>query len=66
MTEKVLTPREVEIMRLIVHGAPEKTVAKELGICRATVKGHIRKIYRRLGVSTRAEAAYMFAKKESG
>jgi HD-GYP domain-containing protein (c-di-GMP phosphodiesterase class II) len=52
-----LTPREVEILRLVAYGRSIKQVARELSIAPKTVDGHIQRIYAKAGVSTRAGAA---------
>lgn len=52
-----LTEREVEILRLIAEGRSNKEIAKRLGITIGTVKMHLYKIYRKIGVSDRTQAA---------
>ena len=48
-----LTPREQEIVRLIVGGASNKQVAAVLDISERTVKGHLSNVFQKLGVSDR-------------
>ncbi|MBI4204760.1 MAG: response regulator transcription factor [Betaproteobacteria bacterium] len=48
-----LTPREKEIVRLIVGGASNKQVASALDISERTVKGHLSNVFQKLGVSDR-------------
>jgi HD-GYP domain-containing protein (c-di-GMP phosphodiesterase class II) len=55
-----LTPREVEVLVLAARGATTRMVASTLGIAPKTVGNHIERIYTKIGVSSRAEAA-MFA-----
>jgi DNA-binding NarL/FixJ family response regulator len=50
-----LTPREVEILGLLVQGLNYKTAAEELFISPETVRNHIRNIYRKLQVRSRSE-----------
>ena len=52
-----LTKREVEVLSLLADGYLTKQVAYALGISRYTVTDHIRHIYAKTGVSTRAAAA---------
>jgi HD-GYP domain-containing protein (c-di-GMP phosphodiesterase class II) len=52
-----LTEREVEVLRLIARSASKKAVARQLHIAPATVDHHVRHIYEKLGVATRAGAA---------
>ena len=48
-----LTPREREIVRLIVEGASNKEVASSLNISERTVKGHLSNVFQKLGVTDR-------------
>ena len=52
-----LTPRELEVLRLIVEGKSNKAIAAELSIAEGTVKIHINNILSKLGVSDRTQAA---------
>lgn len=54
-TPKV-SPREVEILRLLARGLGNKEMARELLVSEATVKSHLSHIYTKLGVDTRAGA----------
>lgn len=53
--EKVLTPRETEIVRMIGHGLRNKVIADRLSISEGTVKIHLHNIYEKLGVDGRLE-----------
>jgi DNA-binding NarL/FixJ family response regulator len=57
-----LTPREVEVLRLLVRGLSYKEIAQELVISRKTAGSHVEHIYAKLGVSNRARAS-LFAMK---
>jgi DNA-binding NarL/FixJ family response regulator len=52
-----LTPREREIVALIVTGASNKDIAWRLGLNEQTVKNHLRKIFDKLHVANRVELA---------
>lgn len=52
-----LTDRERTVMRLLCAGASNKAIARELDLSVNTVKTHVRTIYGKLGVSSRAELA---------
>lgn len=52
-----LTDREREVLGLVAEGAPNKVIARKLEISEATVKAHLTSVYRRIGVSSRTEAA---------
>ena len=57
-----LTPREREVLSLIGRGLRNAEAAKSLGLAESTVSSHIKSIYSKLGISTRAEAALQAAK----
>ena len=52
-----LTPREIEVLRLIAAGHTAKEAARELEIAPKTADNHIQSLYSKIGVSTRAAAA---------
>jgi DNA-binding NarL/FixJ family response regulator len=52
-----LTPREVEILRLLSQGQTNPQIAKNLRVSRGTVKIHVQHIISKLGVSDRTQAA---------
>ncbi len=54
-----LTPRELEILCHVAEGQSNKAIARDLGITDGTVKLHVRSILRKLGVSSRLEAAVL-------
>jgi DNA-binding CsgD family transcriptional regulator len=51
-----LSPRELEVLRLVAEGATDAQVARRLGLQPATVSKHLSRIYARLGVPNRAAA----------
>jgi LuxR family maltose regulon positive regulatory protein len=56
-TGETLTPREVEVLRLMVQGASNRAISEQLVISESTVKTHNYHIFAKLDVSTRTEAA---------
>ncbi|HWX44651.1 MAG TPA: response regulator transcription factor [Solirubrobacteraceae bacterium] len=52
-----LTPREVEVLRLIVEGADNIAIGLELSISPHTVKQYVTNIFEKLGVRSRVQAA---------
>lgn len=54
-----LTPREVEVLRLIAAGMSNKEIAARLSVSVATVKTHLEHILQKLQVSDRTQAAVM-------
>jgi two-component system, NarL family, response regulator YdfI len=51
-----LTPREMEVLRLMAEGAANKTIAWKLDISEHTVKFHVASIFAKLNAGTRTEA----------
>jgi DNA-binding NarL/FixJ family response regulator len=60
MAEVQLTPREEEILRLLARGGRSKEIADQLHIGTGTVNTHVRHIYEKLHVRSRAEAVARF------
>ena len=51
-----LTPREIEVLRMLVDGLGNREMASRLGISEHTVKFHVSSILEKLGAATRTEA----------
>ncbi len=51
-----LTDREEAVLRLLATGASNRAIAQQLFISDGTVKSHVRHIFRKIGVETRAQA----------
>jgi DNA-binding CsgD family transcriptional regulator len=51
-----LTPRQVDLVRLLAQGRTNRQLANDLGLAEGTVRKHLEKLYRRLGVNSRTEA----------
>jgi two-component system nitrate/nitrite response regulator NarL len=60
-----LSAREVEVLREIARGASNKEIARTLSIAETTVKIHVQGILRKLGLTSRVQAA-VFASKLGG
>jgi DNA-binding NarL/FixJ family response regulator len=60
--EDGLTARERDVLALIGRGLRNGEVAQALGISENTVAGYIKDIYRKLGISSRAEASWHAAR----
>lgn len=57
-----LTPRQLDVLRYVIQGKPNKSIARELDISEGTVKAHLASVYQALGVGNRTEAVYAAAK----
>ena len=57
--EKLLTPREAEIARFVAEGLSNKQIARKATISEATVKIHLHRAYRKLGIANRSTLAVM-------
>ena len=55
-----ISPRELQIAKLICHGFNNDEIAEDLDIKRGTVKTHIRNIYRRIRVKNKLELLLTF------
>jgi len=58
--QSLLTPRECEILHLILHGHSIKVIAQKLENSLETIKHHRKNIYIKLDVSSQAELFYLF------
>ena len=55
--EAQLSERELEVLRCVAQGLPNKLIARSLGISEKTVKAHLTRIYQQIGVTDRTQAA---------
>jgi DNA-binding CsgD family transcriptional regulator len=61
-----LTPREQDIVALILEGHPTITIAERLGLSRGTVKNHRRRIYHKLDITSERELFLRHIERLSG
>jgi DNA-binding NarL/FixJ family response regulator len=54
-----LSPREIEVLELLVRGQSNQDIAGDLSITMSTVKNHVHHIIEKLGVSDRVQAAIL-------
>ena len=52
----VLTPREIDVLRLLARGSSYARIGMRLGVSANTVASHVKNTYRKLGVHTAAAA----------
>ncbi|MCW2822566.1 MAG: liaR 5 [Marmoricola sp.] len=52
-----LSPREIEVLRLVAQGLANKQIGRRLGITERTVKAHLGRVFRVLDVADRTSAA---------
>jgi two-component system, NarL family, response regulator len=55
-TDDALTPRELDVLRLIAGGNANKEIAAQLSLTEETVKGHVKNILAKLGANDRTHA----------
>jgi DNA-binding NarL/FixJ family response regulator len=55
--EDAMSPREVEVLRLVAQGLANKQIGRALGISERTVKAHLGRVFRQIGVADRTSAA---------
>jgi DNA-binding NarL/FixJ family response regulator len=60
---RTLTPRELELVRMVAQGLRNKTIGERLSITESTVKVHLHNIYEKLGVEGRLELVLMAQQK---
>jgi DNA-binding NarL/FixJ family response regulator len=63
VTDDVLTPAEVEVLRLIAAGNANKEIAARLSVTEETVKGRVKNILSKLGANDRTHAAMIGVKR---
>ena len=52
-----LSERELDVLRCVAEGLPNKLIARQLGISEKTVKAHLTHVYEQIGVTDRTQAA---------
>jgi DNA-binding NarL/FixJ family response regulator len=60
---RVLTSREIEVVRMLARGLRSATIASELHISEGTVKTHLHRIYEKLGVDGRVSLVLLAREK---
>jgi len=61
-----LTDRQVDTLRMLVKGLPNKTIARNLGISEATVKVYVSAALRAMNVTSRTQAVIWLARNDIG
>jgi len=55
--EDLISPREIEVLLLVAEGLANKQIGRRLGISERTVKAHLGRVFRQIGVADRTSAA---------
>ena len=66
LRKQILTPREKQILGLVVMGMTNAEIASKLFLAESTVKSHLSSAFAKLGVSSRSEAASVILDPQSG
>jgi DNA-binding NarL/FixJ family response regulator len=66
VTSGKLTAREAEIARLVAAGLSNRQIAQKAGISESTVKIHLHRAYKKLGIANRAALAVMVSSRRAG
>jgi DNA-binding NarL/FixJ family response regulator len=62
--EDELTPQERQVALVVAHGGTNREAAAELFLSPKTIEFHLRNAYRKLGVRTRTELAYLLLRRD--
>jgi DNA-binding NarL/FixJ family response regulator len=54
--EDTLTEREIEVLKMVARGTPNKVIASDLALAEPTVKSHLKNIFQKLGANDRTHA----------
>jgi DNA-binding NarL/FixJ family response regulator len=54
--EDALTEREIEVLKMVARGIPNKVIASDLALAEPTVKSHLKNIFQKLGANDRTHA----------
>lgn len=66
MADVGLTPRQSEVLSLLLQGLPNKLIARQLNLSVETVKDHVAAVLRALGVSSRTQAVLAVSQMTQG
>jgi DNA-binding NarL/FixJ family response regulator len=61
-----LTPRQTDVLMLLLHGKPNKLIARELNLSVETIKDHVAAVLRSLNVSSRTQAVLAVTQLSNG
>ena len=61
-----LTPRQSEVLSLLLKGLPNKLIAREMNLSVETIKDHVAAVLRALGVSSRTQAVLAVSQMTQG
>ena len=62
-TDSALTPREIDVLRLVAAGNANKEIGAQLSLTEVTVKSHVKNIFAKLGANDRTHAVTIALKR---
>ncbi len=66
LAEVGLTPRQAEVLSLLLKGLPNKLIAREMSLSVETIKDHVAAVLRALGVNSRTQAVLAVSQMNQG
>jgi DNA-binding CsgD family transcriptional regulator len=64
--DELLTPRELEVLRLMARGSTNRAIAESLVVAEGTVKYHVKNVLRKLQATNRADAVARYERMSAG
>ena len=66
LQDLALTPRQTEVLNLLLQGKPNKIIAREMGVSVETIKDHVAAVLKALGVRSRTQAVLAVGQLQRG
>ena len=66
INQSKLSPRETEVVGLVLQGKSNKQIAQDLNLSEGTVRNYLSTVFSKLGVESRVEAALHWMRRQTG